>query len=229
MVFLFADLAVLTRICVLCFFCFSVYQLKRSFPFMGFQMLHRSPAQTSLSSVQQSYSNWTFTLARKGSNTKQNQVFQRVCWKFFFLICWENLWASLKWNQDTSALLLWINLHRIPWFKKKKQPTKQKPIYILEIFQSKHSYNSFMPQKLCCSIYGVNVLLGTSWKFYKIWSRFKQCTFYAVYIGWRITLFAFTIWVVTDPFLLPCAYHIILKLVNLSITVSKGKRELVWF
>lgn len=147
----------------------------------------------------------------------------------FFLICWENLWASLKWNQDTSALLLWINLHRIPWFKKKKQPTKQKPIYILEIFQSKHSYNSFMPQKLCCSIYGVNVLLGTSWKFYKIWSRFKQCTFYAVYIGWRITLFAFTIWVVTDPFLLPCAYHIILKLVNLSITVSKGKRELVWF
>ena len=51
--------------------------------------------------------------------------------------------------------------------------------------------------------------------------------FYAVYIGWHITPFAFTIWVITDPFPLPSAYHIILKPVNLSVTVSKGKRGLV--
>ena len=39
----------------------------------------------------------------------------------FFLTCWKNLWASLKWNQDTFTLLLWINLHRIPWLKKKNK------------------------------------------------------------------------------------------------------------
>ena len=130
MVFLFADLAVLTRICVLCFFCFSVYQLKRSFPFMGFQMLHRSPAQTSLSSVQQSYSNWTFTLARKGSNTKQNQVFQRVCWKFFFSFVGKI--CGLVWN-EIKILLLYcsesICTESLGLKKKNNQPNKNQFIF----------------------------------------------------------------------------------------------------
>lgn len=80
---------VLTCICLLCFFYFSVCQLKRSFPFMAFQMLPRSPARTSLSSVQQSYSNWTFIPVMSSPNTIQNQVFPKVCWKLVLPFVWK--------------------------------------------------------------------------------------------------------------------------------------------